>query len=79
MNQSKEEARKSIEEQMQQLRKAVVSGSLPTDRQITKLAHTFYGRDKDRQIGADVEMMAVVRGIIQGMMLMRQLVEGNDR
>ena len=79
MNQSKEEAQKSIKEQMQQLRKAVVSGSLPTDRQITKLAHTFYDRDKDRQIGADIEMMAVVRGIIQGMMLMRQLVEGNDR
>ncbi len=52
------------------------SNSLPTDRKITKLADAFYHRDRDRQIGADVEGMAVMRGIIQGMQLMRQIIEG---
>lgn len=77
MNLSKENARENITTQMaEMLSEYKSSGSLPTDRMIAKLSCTFYERDKDRQIAYDVEMMAVVRGIDQGMKLMRQIIEG---
>lgn len=72
---TKDEARNSIHDQMEKFKQQWKENSLPTDRQILKFAHTFYERDKDQDKKHDVEMMAVVRGIVQGMQLMRQIIE----
>lgn len=52
------------------------SGSLPTDKRITQLAYALHERDRHRDTPNDFEMNAVTRGIIHGMMLMRQIIEG---
>jgi hypothetical protein len=78
MNKIQLEAKSKIEEQMKQFHKAFVSGSLPSDKEIMQFANLFYVRDKDYQIGTDVEMLAVARGIVQGMQMLRTVVEGND-
>jgi hypothetical protein len=55
----------------------VQSTALPTDREIARLSCLFYDRDKDITSPYDLEMMGVQRGIIQGMLLMRQIIEHN--
>lgn len=74
MNKAQLNAKKQIEEI---LCKMTSNYSFPSDKEIIEFANLFYLRDKDYQIGTDVEMLAVARGIVQGMQIMRTIVEKN--
>jgi len=72
-----EERTKEIKRYMRELHLSV-NNSLPSDREIKKLANLFFERDKDVRKDWDVEMSHVIRGFEWGMEAMRQIIEGND-
>ena len=77
MTLEKEKINMQIKELMREIRsKYLKEQSMPTDKEIYRLANMFYKRDKDHPDNHDFEMMAVQRGIIQGMGLLRQIIEG---
>lgn len=74
MNSLQLKAKEDIENRLRQLSDMHISGTQISDKDIIEFANLFYIRDKDYQIGPDVEMLAVARGIVQGMQMMRQIM-----
>lgn len=71
-------ANEKITSLIDEMSRDVIGGSIPTDKQINQLANLFFERDKNLESKLDLEMLAVTRGIVQGMMLMRQILTVDD-
>lgn len=66
---------KEIKDAMFNMSVLYENGELPSDASIQRLSNLFYERDKIGKF--DFEAAAVQRGIVQGMQLMRQIIESN--
>lgn len=72
----KSQARQFIIDKVAEFKTQYKEGKgLPTDRQINEFSNAFYKRDRYLNVTYDVEMMAVVRGIDQGMKILRNIIE----
>jgi hypothetical protein len=62
-----------ITQKMIALKENAKGGAYPSDKQINELADLLYQRDKKQ--GPDTEMLGVARGVVQGMQIMRSILE----
>lgn len=69
------EANEKIAAKMEKLANEMKQSSMPTDREILQLAKLIYDRDAFIPAFKDHNVDAVNRGVIQGMQIMRQIVE----
>lgn len=72
---NKEEINQKIKAKMSLIRaKYLEDATSISDRDLGQLSLLFYDRDKESE--TDIEMMHVQRGINQGLLLFRQIIEG---